>query len=60
MPQYGTWTPYAGAEALRLALALFVIAAGLAFFVVRLRRPLQPRQTGMFASGMFALSGWSR
>ncbi len=55
MPQYGTWTPYAGAEALRLALALFVIAIALAFFAVRLRSPLQPRKTGRFAGGVLAI-----
>jgi hypothetical protein len=55
MTQYGTWTPYAGAEAIRLAIALFLIAIALAFFAVRLRSPLQPRQTGRFAGGMLAL-----
>lgn len=49
MTQYGTWTPYAGAEAIRLAVAMFVIAAGLAFFAVRLRGPLKPPKTGCFA-----------
>ncbi len=52
MPQYGTWTPYAGAEAIRLALALFVIAGILAFFGFRLKRPLQPRKTGAFAGAV--------
>jgi hypothetical protein len=54
MPQYGTWTPYAGADALRLALILFAIAGALAFFAVRLRRPLQPRTTGTFAGAVLA------
>ncbi len=55
MAQYGTWTPYSGAEAIRLALALFVIAGALAFFAVRLHSPLQPRKTGMFAGGVLAV-----
>jgi hypothetical protein len=54
MPQYGTWTPYVGAEAIRLALALFLIAGALAFFAVRLQRPLQPRKTGVFAGSLLA------
>ncbi len=55
MTQYGTWAAYSGAEALRLAIALFIIAAILAFFGFRLRRPLQPRKTGWFAGGVLAL-----
>ncbi len=55
MPQYGTWTPYSGAEAIRLALVLFVIAVVLAFWALRLRDPLQPRKTGAFAGVVFAL-----
>ncbi len=55
MNQYGTWTPYVGAGALRLAIALFVIAIALAFFAVRLCNPLQPRKTGRFAGGVLAL-----
>ena len=54
MPQYGTWIPYAGAEAVRLALVLFVIAAGLAFFALRLRRTLQPPRTGAFVGVVLA------
>lgn len=55
MPQYGTWSPYAGAEALRLASALFIIAAILAFFGFRLRHPLQPRKTSAFGGVVLAL-----
>lgn len=55
MAQYGTWTPYAGAEAVRLAIALFVIAGALAFLAVRLHGPIQPRKTGRFAGGVLAL-----
>lgn len=55
MAQYGTWTPYAGAEAIHLALALFVIAGALVVCAVRLRRPLQPGKTGMFVGGMLAI-----
>jgi hypothetical protein len=49
MAQYGTWTPYAGAEAVRLALALFVIAGTLAFGALKLqgrwRREAAPADT---------------
>ncbi len=55
MPQYGTWTPYTGAEAIRLAVALLVIAFGLAFAAARLRYPLQPRQTGLFAGSILVV-----
>ncbi len=55
MPQYGTWTPYAGAEAIRLAAIMFIIAVALAFFAIRLQVPLQPRKTGWFAGGVFAV-----
>lgn len=55
MPQYGTWTPYAGAEAIRLALALFVIAAALAVAALRLRSPVKPRKTGLFAGVLLAI-----
>ena len=55
MPQYGTWTPYTGAEAIRLAAIMFVIAVGLAFFGIRLQHPLQPRKTGWFAGGLLVV-----
>lgn len=54
MPQYGTWTPYAGAESIRLALALFLITGTLALLAIRLRRPLQPPKTGTLAGGLLA------
>ena len=55
MPQYGTWTAYAGPEAIRLAVIMFVIAGVLAFFAARLRSPLQARRTGAFAGGILVV-----
>ncbi len=55
MPQYGTWLPYTGMQAVRLALVLFAIAAGLAFSAIWLRRPLQPPRTGAFAGAVLVL-----
>jgi hypothetical protein len=55
MPQYGTWLPYAGANAIRLALVLFVIAGALAFEGAALQAPLQLRRTGWLAGGLLAI-----
>lgn len=46
MTEYGIWRPYEGTDALRLALALLVIACVIAYLGVRLRHPIGASRPG--------------
>ncbi len=52
MVQYGTWTPYAGREALQLAFLLLVIGGVLAFLGTSLRHPLGVERPGKAVSAL--------
>ena len=62
-PQWGTWVPYSGTEAIALAAGLLVVAGILAFLATRLRVPLEPRRRGRaakaFMIAVWLLSGWT-
>ncbi len=47
MVQGGTWAPYAGAEALRLAAVLLFIAGALALLGIRLHHPVGTKKPGL-------------
>jgi hypothetical protein len=61
-PQWGTWAPYEGTDALVVAAVLLVVAATLAYAANRLRGPLEPRRRGraakVFIIAVWLLSGW--
>ena len=46
MPQYGTWRPYTGLDAVVLSLVLFVITGALAYLGTRLHHPVGVQRTG--------------
>ena len=56
-PQWGTWAPYGGTEAVAVAAVLLVVAATLAYAATRLRGPLEPRRRGR-AAKVFIIAVW--
>ena len=62
-PQWGTWVPYSGTEALVVAAVLLVAAATLASAASRLRVALKPRRRGrgakVFIFAVWLLSLWT-
>lgn len=50
MTQYGTWSPYAGSDAVLLALVLFVLGGVLAYLGTRMQRPVQVNRPGKTVS----------
>jgi hypothetical protein len=55
MPQYGTWRPYTGIEAIVLSLVLTVIAGTSAYLGTRLQQPVGVQRTGRTAGVLLAL-----
>jgi hypothetical protein len=55
LPQYGTWIPYTGVEALKLALAMFVVAGLLVYGGAQLRTKMEVQRPGMYVTGLLAV-----
>jgi hypothetical protein len=56
-PQFGTWTPYSGTQAIVLAVILLLVAAALAYLAFRMRSPLEIQRPGR-AIAAFLLVLW--
>lgn len=55
MPQTGTWTPYAGSDALVLAAVLLIIAGALTYWGIRLNHPVRTQRPGTALSILLVL-----
>jgi hypothetical protein len=57
MPQYGTWVPYTGSDAVILAVVLFFVAGVLTYLGTRLNRPVGVERPGNVVS-LFLIVLW--
>ncbi len=55
MPQYGTWLPCAGSQAVFLAVVLLLVAVVLTFLGTRLRHPVKGQHPGRAAAVLLVL-----
>ena len=58
MPQYGTWIPYAGTDAVLLTVALLAIGVLLTYLGTRLKDPIGTKGPGRTV-GIFMLLMWA-